>query len=42
MWVNDRALVNTFGTTCPCQTLPSRTERYGGFVQASYKFDGLR
>lgn len=26
---------NIFGNPCPCQTLPSRTERYGGFVQAS-------
>ena len=31
-----------FGLGCPCQTLPVRTERYGGFVQASYKLDGLK
>jgi opacity protein-like surface antigen len=42
MWANDGALTNIFGTLCPCQTLPSRTERYGGFVQASYKFNALR
>jgi opacity protein-like surface antigen len=42
MWVNDGALTNIFGTPCPCQTLPSRTERYGGFLQASYKFNALR
>ncbi len=29
-------------TGCPCQTLPVRTERYGGFIQASYKLDGLK
>ena len=31
-----------FSTGCPCQTLPVRTERYGAFVQASYKLDGLQ
>ncbi len=41
MWATD-ASTNIFGTTCPCQTLPARTERYGGFVQASYKLDGLK
>jgi opacity protein-like surface antigen len=40
MWAGGET--NIFGTGCPCQTLPSRTERYGGFVQASYKFDGLK
>ena len=40
MWANG-ATTNIFGTPCPCQTLPVRTERYGGFLQASYKFDGL-
>lgn len=40
MWAGGET--NIFGTPCPCQTLPSRTERYGGFVQASYKFDGLK
>ena len=33
---------NIFGTPFPCQTLPSRTARYGAFVQASYKLDGLK
>lgn len=39
MWATNDAYTNAFGTPCPdCQTLPSRTERYGMFVQASYKF----
>lgn len=41
-WANNNAFTNIFGTPCPCQTLPSRSERYGGFVQASYKFGGLK
>jgi outer membrane protease len=32
---------DAFSTGCPCQTLPVRTERYGAFVQASYKLGGL-
>jgi opacity protein-like surface antigen len=40
MWAPS-ANTNAFGTPCPCQGLPVSTERYGGFVQASYKFDGL-
>jgi opacity protein-like surface antigen len=39
MWVPS-ANTNAFGTPCPCQGLPVSTERYGGFVQASYKFGG--
>jgi opacity protein-like surface antigen/outer membrane protease len=39
MWTNDSAYTNIFGTPCPCQTLPSKTERYGVFFQAAYKFD---
>ena len=39
MWTNDNAYTNIFGTPCPCQTLPSKTERYGVFFQAAYKFD---
>lgn len=31
-----------FSQGCPCQTLPVRTERYGAFLQASYKLDGLK
>jgi opacity protein-like surface antigen len=41
MWAPS-ASTNAFGTPCPCQGLPVSTERYGGFIQASYKFDGLR
>jgi len=41
MWATD-AYTDAFGTGCPCQTLPARTERYGAFLQASYKLDGLR
>lgn len=39
MWAPG-ASTNIFGTDCPCQTLPVRAERYGGFIQASYKLDG--
>ena len=41
MWAPG-AYTNAFGTPCPCQTLPVRTERYGVFAQASYKFDVLQ
>jgi opacity protein-like surface antigen len=41
MWA-PASSTNIFGTPCPCQTLPARTERYGAFVQASYKLDGLK
>ena len=41
MWATD-SNTDLFSTLCPCQTLPARTERFGGFVQASYKFDGLK
>src|SRR5882757_8736687 len=41
MWAPG-ASTNIFGTPCPCQTLPVRTERYGGFIQASYKLDGFK
>ena len=40
MWAPS-ATTNLFGTPCPCQGLPVSTERYGGFIQASYKFGGL-
>ncbi len=39
MWTNDNAYTNGFGTPCPCQTLPAKTDRYGLLVQADYKFD---
>ncbi len=38
-WATDGAFTNAFGSPCPCQTLPVRLERYGLFVQASYRFD---
>jgi opacity protein-like surface antigen/outer membrane protease len=38
MWTNDNAYTNIFGTQCPCQTLPAKTDRYGLLLQASYKF----
>lgn len=42
MWATSSdAKTNIFSTACPCQTLPARAERYGGFLEASYKFDGL-
>jgi hypothetical protein len=41
MWATD-ANTNIFSTGCPCQTLPVRTERFGAFVQACYKLDGLK
>jgi opacity protein-like surface antigen len=40
MWAPS-ATTDSFGTPCPCQGLPVSTERYGGFLQASYKF-GVR
>jgi opacity protein-like surface antigen/outer membrane protease len=39
MWTNDNAYTNIFGTACPCQTLPVKTDRYGLLLQANYKFD---
>jgi hypothetical protein len=33
----ERAYTNGFGSPCPCQGLPVCTERYGAFLQASYK-----
>jgi opacity protein-like surface antigen len=43
MWANNSdAKTNYFGLPCPCQTLPVRAERYGGFIEASYKFDASR
>jgi hypothetical protein len=40
MWATN-ANTNFFGAPCPCQTQPVRTERYGVFLQASVKLDGL-
>jgi opacity protein-like surface antigen len=42
MWATTDATTDAFSMGCPCQTLPARTERYGGFLQASYKLDGLK
>jgi Outer membrane protein beta-barrel domain len=42
MWATKDATTDAFSLGCPCQTLPARTERYGGFLQASYKLDGLK
>jgi hypothetical protein len=41
MWATTDASTNIFSTPCPCQTLPARTEVFGGFLQASYRFSGL-
>jgi hypothetical protein len=41
MWAND-AQTNAFSEGWPSRALPVRTERYGAFVQAAYKFDGLK
>ncbi|MGO8908934.1 MAG: outer membrane protein [Bradyrhizobium sp.] len=41
MWATN-ATTNFFGEGCPCQTQPVRTERYGVFLQASAKLDGLK
>jgi hypothetical protein len=38
MWTRE-AYTAFGGAPCPCQTLPSRTERYGMFLQAAYRFD---
>jgi opacity protein-like surface antigen len=38
MWTTD-AFTAFGGGPCPCQTLPSKTERYGVLFQAAYKFD---
>jgi opacity protein-like surface antigen len=42
MWATTNATTNAFSLGCPCQTLPVRTERFGGFLEASYKLDGLK
>jgi opacity protein-like surface antigen/outer membrane protease len=39
MWTSDSAYTVIFGTPCPCQTEPAKTERYGLLLQADYKFD---
>lgn len=42
MWATTDPATDLFSQGCPCQTLPARTERYGGFLQASYRLDGLK
>jgi hypothetical protein len=42
MWATTDAITDAFSRGCPCQPLPARTERFGGFLQASYKLDGLK
>ena len=39
MW-SDNSYTNFGGAPCPCQALPVKTERYGTFLQAAYKFGG--
>jgi opacity protein-like surface antigen/outer membrane protease len=38
MWTNDSASSGVVGMPCPCQTQPTKVERAGMFLQASYKF----
>jgi len=40
MWTTQDASTAFGGTPCPCQTQPARAERYGVFLQASYKLGG--
>jgi hypothetical protein len=39
MWTTKDAITEFGGAPCPCQTLPAKTDRYGVFVQAAYRFD---
>jgi opacity protein-like surface antigen len=41
MWTTKDAITEFGGAPCPCQTLPAKTDRYGVFVQAAYRFDTL-
>ena len=38
MWTTKDAIADFSFAPCPCQTLPSKTERYGVFLQGAYKF----
>jgi hypothetical protein len=41
MWTTKNAIADFAGAPlCPCQTQPAKTERYGVFLQAAYKFPG--
>ena len=37
MWTTKDAISDPSGTSCPCQTQPAKTDRYGVFVQVDYK-----
>ncbi len=37
MWTTKDAIADFAFAPCPCQTLPSKTERYGVFLQGAYK-----
>jgi hypothetical protein len=41
MWTTKDAITEFGGAPCPCQTLPAKTDRYGVFIQAAYRFDAL-
>jgi opacity protein-like surface antigen len=41
MWTTKDAMTEFGGTPCPCQTLPAKTDRYGVFLQAAYRFGAL-
>lgn len=41
MWATEDAITHYFGQPCPCNTLPARTERFGGFLQAGYSFNSF-
>jgi opacity protein-like surface antigen/outer membrane protease len=42
MWTTRDAVTEFGGAPCPCNTLPAKTERYGAFLQAAYKFGAWR
>jgi outer membrane protease len=37
MWTTKDAITEFAGAPCPCQTLPSKTDRFGVFVQLDYR-----
>lgn len=41
MWTTQNAIADFAGALCPCQTQPAKTERYGVFLQAAYRFGAL-
>jgi opacity protein-like surface antigen/outer membrane protease len=41
MWTTQNAIADFAGAPCPCQTQPAKTERYGVFLQAAYRFGAL-